>query len=765
MLSVLALALVSGSVTFTWAPSSDPAVEASAGGDRVSLPGSPVFGHPGSPLLPLVPLTVALPPGAVADSVVFRPTDVRIVPGRVRPSPAQRGVPVSRPGDFVFTPENPEAYSVDWEMCARLQGQGTLMGYNVADLVLRPVAWNHETSLLTAAYSIDITVCYHLGNTPGGPAARGLLGSALAADIVAGQVVNPEDVTPLPVTEDLPWGEYLIVAPDNLAAAFQPLAQWKTLKGVPASIVTMGYINDSYSGVDPAQRLRFFLADIYQNAPPTFVLLAGDTPGIPHRNCYATAEGYVDYPSADLYYQDMNDTAPGVDAWDLNGNGVWGELYGADNMDYHPDYVLGRASVEDHFQAQIFIEKVLAYENAPDTPAWYNSMGFTTSVLWSNPYCPGCAGKEKVDTLYTPEGWTITKLYEDWGTQSYAATMAMLNQGMHLVNHAGHGSEGYVSIGSGGLSTSDFMGLTNISQNGRPSIWNTIACLSGSFDTGTCLAEAWIRSPGGGGFCIMNTRYGWGEPSDPGNQWSELVDQEFFACFFTDDAFHLGDAYMCAKDNFVPLIPSDTHYDWIAKSNTLFGDPELPMWLYIPQEMEISPVQLNQGQTTLQVAVASGGVPLENARVCLLQGGWDQPVTYSVALTDPSGQAVLSFPGLPAEPQTAQITVWARDHVTSTQTVSIGSMGVEQGFREALSLVLLSPNPVAGTIRVGWSSPVPCRLDLFDLAGRVAWSSGARAAGSGTATLNSGEIPPGVYFIRLEAPGSAGLGRRLVVVR
>ncbi len=62
-----ALVLVSGSVTFTWTPPSEPTVVRSPYGDRVFLPGSPSFGNPGCPLLPIVPLVVALPPGAVAE--------------------------------------------------------------------------------------------------------------------------------------------------------------------------------------------------------------------------------------------------------------------------------------------------------------------------------------------------------------------------------------------------------------------------------------------------------------------------------------------------------------------------------------------------------------------------------------------------------------------------------------------------------------------------------------------------------------------------
>jgi hypothetical protein len=63
---------------------------------------------------------VALPAGAVADSVTFTVTESSVFPMRVRPAPAQRGVPTSRYSDFVFTPENPEAYSCGTEVVARL---------------------------------------------------------------------------------------------------------------------------------------------------------------------------------------------------------------------------------------------------------------------------------------------------------------------------------------------------------------------------------------------------------------------------------------------------------------------------------------------------------------------------------------------------------------------------------------------------------------------------------------------------------------------
>ena len=767
---LLAVAVIGAVLNLNWSSENTPRILETQFGSRIVVAGLPSGGDPGSPLFPRVPLTALLPVGAVADGIRIVSMNKIPLSYDFMPMAAQIGVPISRPQDFRVTAADEEAFSRAVTISARVEGQGTLMGYPVADILLNPVSWNPFNNELEWAENVELELSYHFEPQTNTVPIRGIVGASITSQILSISVINPTDV-PLVQSipsRDLPWGEYLIIADDDLASAFEPLAEWKTQKGIPAEIVEMSFITGAYSGVDDAQKLRFFLYDIFQDSPPTFILLAGDTPGVPHRNCYATAEGYTDDPSADLYFQDMNDTAPGVDAWNLDGDGIWGELNGDDNMDYHPDYVLGRASVETVAEAEIFVNKVIAWENSPDTDDWYNSMGFTTEVLWSSPYCPGSAGKEKVDNLYTPVGWTITKLYEDTGTQSYSATMSMLNKGMQLVNHAGHGSTSMVSIGSGSLGTSDFMGLTNISQNGRPSIWNTLACLSGSFDTGTCLAEAWIRSPGGGGFCIMNTRYGWGEPAEPGDQWSDLVDQEFFANFFIDGMYNLGVAYMMAKDDFVALIPTDTHYDWIAKSNTLFGDPELPMYTAVPEEMEIGTIFLYEGLEDVTVNVNSAGSPLQGARVCLLQGDWDDPVTYAVGITDASGNASLSWTGImPALPNEAKVTVWARDHVLLTGMHEVANLGAQEESQCTIpTLSLVSSNPVCGSAAVNWSVPESTtgELAIIDLAGRTVTSHNLQGI-QGVFTWQAHENPAGIYFVRMTTSTGHVLRTRIVVVR
>lgn len=792
-LAALAVLLLSagvggaGDLTLTWTmPLDELSIQDGAFGERVTLPGASPSGHPGEPALPAVPLLAALAPWTSVDSVSIVSVERTALPGRHDIRPMQHAVPISRPWDFSPVARDAEAYSRETDApVLSLSGGGSLFGYPVAGLVVKPLSWNPATGRLSAVTSLTFTL--HCSTDPAGcaPAARSAASERTARELVAASVLNPGDVGPPGAvvldSRDLPYGDYLIITSEALTGAFEPLAAFKTAMGIPASIVTVEYIQANFSGVDGPQRMRHFLRTVWDQGAPMYVLLGGDVDQVPARNCWATAEEYVDYPAADIYFSDMNDTAPGADAWDFDNDGIWGEI-GQDVMDYHPDYLVGRAACSTTAEVGIFTDKVLAYQipsvDSNDTDPWYTSMGFTTAILWTSPaFCPGSAGKEKVDTLYTPPAWQpVVKHYEENGTQSHELSMEMLNRGMQLVNHAGHGSETLVSIGDayGYLTTSDFLGLTNISAHGRVSIWNSLACLAGSFDTGDCLAEAWLNAPNGGGFCMMNTRYGWGEPTDPGNQWSDLVDQQFFAEFFVNGVYHLGAAHALAWDEFIPLIPSDTHYDWIAKSITLFGDPELPMWSEVPQgalSMEC-PAHFDVGAQTVTVTLADASGPVEGGRVCVMAGEWDDPAGYAVGFTNAAGQAVIDVT-IGEGAGTATVTGWARNHAPVTEYLPVYGVGIGGG-PSPFSTFLGAPsqNPALGSVSFRWGiAQGGGTVEVLDLAGRVVdVILVSTSGGSGEAVWNlscgdGSEAPSGVYVVRLSTGTGEAATRRIVVMR
>ena len=225
---------------------------------------------------------------------------------------------------------------------------------------------------------------------------------------------------------------------------------------------------------------------------------------------------------------------------------------------------------------------------------------------------------------------------------------------------------------------------------------------------------------------------------------------------------------MMAKDDFIALIPTDTHYDWIAKSNTLFGDPELPMYTAIPEEMEIGELAIFEGLLDLTVSVTSGGSPLQGARVCLLQGEWDEPVTYAIGITDASGNADLSWPvEMPALPNEARITVWARDHELLTGIHEVYNMGIQEETQPVIpTLSLLSSNPVSGTAAISWSLPESQtgELSIIDLTGRTLEKHVLQGT-QGLFNWQATENPAGIYFARITTSSGQNLRTRLVVIR
>jgi hypothetical protein len=85
---------------------------------------------------------------------------------------------------------------------------------------------------------------------------------------------------------------YLIITSAALQSAFQPLADWKTQRGVPATIRTIEWIESrTRHGVDRAETIRNFLIEAYTLWGVDWVLLGGDTGTIPARFGWSSLYG------------------------------------------------------------------------------------------------------------------------------------------------------------------------------------------------------------------------------------------------------------------------------------------------------------------------------------------------------------------------------------------------------------------------------------------------------------------------------------------
>jgi hypothetical protein len=628
------------SVDFTIA---DLVFSSSQGFDVVYLKGCDITDQVGEPQLPVKLLQIALPPGSKVEQVVVTKVESQTLPTDYRIFPVQPPRILSSMNEPIpFVQPKPKVYSLPEEYPGKLveyTETGFMGGYQLAGILVYPVQYIPDQKKIKFYSHIEFKVRYSPGGKAPLPAMkRSKLAKTLYQGILKRAILNTKNFSLNLKAEEisfslLPLGdyEYVIITDTTFVSTFQPLADWKTKKGVPAKIVTTGWIYATYSGYDNAEKVRNFIKDAYQNWGTIWVLLGGDTNIVPARIAWAMDCEYGGASGneirCDLYFSDMDGS------WDANGNHTYGEV--EDSIDMYPDVFVGRASCSTVSKAQALVNKLLTYETNP--PMDYQTrMLFCAEILWSDPYTNSGVAKDLVDEKYVPPQFDpITKLYEALGNESYATVVAAMNEGQNIINHDGHANYSIMGMGNGYLYNSDMDGLYNHPRN---SILFSIGCWPAAFDY-DCIAEHFINNPNGGGVAFIgNSRYGWGSPGNPEYGYSDRYDREFFGALFARDSYHIGATVADMKTFFVPRSQQENVYRWCMYEINLLGEPEMPIWTDLPEysSVEFSDT-IPEGPSLFTVTVfkANGNLePVPGALVCLMKG----EEVYQRGLTDSHGQ-------------------------------------------------------------------------------------------------------------------------------
>jgi hypothetical protein len=458
--------------------------------------------------------------------------------------------------------------------------------------------------------------------------------------------------------------EYVVVTSQALAPYFEPLVEWKTEKGLPARTVTREWIESTYAGANTAERIRNFIIDAYENWGTNWILLGGDTGVISSRQVYAMdCEMGPDGNRirSDLYYSDLDGD------WNANGVLPYGEV--ADNVDMYPDVIVGRAPVENATGAQVFVAKVLTYEQNP--PSDYAlEMLMAGEILWDDPYTDSGIGLDMIDRECVPPQFDpILKLYQSQGTESYESVMAAMTAGQNIILHDGHCNEYVMGVGGYYIDQQDADSLLN---GPRAFILNSIGCWPAAIDR-DCIAEHFIENPNGGCVAFIgNSRYGWGSPGNPGFGYSDVIQREFARSLFVDGILNLGLAHADSKAHFVPFAGDENVFRWNEYQLNLLGDPEMPVWTDEPRQLAVdAPLRVAAVAGEVAVVVEDEAGVLAGARVCLMNGH----DIYLTGTADLSGRVSLAV--TTAFPDSLILTVTAANHVpyqTRLEVVAQGCM-------------------------------------------------------------------------------------------
>jgi hypothetical protein len=273
----------------------------------------------------------------------------------------------------------------------------------------------------------------------------------------------------------------LVIAPSAFHPALRDFVAHKQ-KLLPTELRSLERILEENRGVDDPEKLKRFLYDEWRQRGLGYALLVGDVDVLPVRymvldRVTPAAFDYAFYPS-DLYYSDLAKADGSFEDWNARKDsfhgGYFGEVRGEknkqdpinfDEVDYLPDIAVGRWPVSTPDAVRLAAAKTVSYEeqllarpaSAPPRAAFFSVGGWVDSrdLL------------ERLSAQLTNR-WRIAKRsYADAGQSTgppppdHDQLRALLNEGMDLVVHAGHGQS---DAWEGCFSVSDLDRITNAAR-------------------------------------------------------------------------------------------------------------------------------------------------------------------------------------------------------------------------------------------------------------------------------------------------------------
>ncbi len=272
----------------------------------------------------------------------------------------------------------------------------------------------------------------------------------------------------------------IVVAPESLMPSLRDFVEYKkTLR--PTEIVSLESILAISKGVDDPEKLKTWLYEEWTHRGLGYVLLVGDVSVLPVRcmvldRVTPAAFDYSFYPS-DLYYSDLAKEDGAFENWNASSDsfhaGYFGEVRGEKNksdpinfdaIDYRPDIAVGRWPVETPEETALIARKTIACEKSvlEDKSPHLRKAAFVAVGGWVD-------SRPLMDTLAKSlePNWTTTKRYysgdgrKSTTPPTHEATRAILNDGVSLIVHAGHGqSDAWEQC----FSVRDLEKLTNSTQ-------------------------------------------------------------------------------------------------------------------------------------------------------------------------------------------------------------------------------------------------------------------------------------------------------------
>ncbi|MBN2489342.1 MAG: hypothetical protein JXQ29_00635 [Planctomycetes bacterium] len=571
-------------------------------GVMLRLPGLLVSTDYGRPELPMVGCNVALP-RAVPPAVTLREADY-LWPGQyqVRMAPAlERDTEINVPP----APVAPDRAYPDAP--AAVTHTGYWRDVPLCTLQIHAFRASGDGNVLWAATRMVLEVNH--GGMPGAwptatlPSEMKPLLDSLAVNGAAVPTAEPQ--------LDAPATEYLVIANSALAAAVQPLVDWRREQGYVTELV-------STTSTSPPT-IKSYIQTRYAQAKLKWVLLVGE---------YAHIPWYM---------------------WNNNRSDSWYAcLTGGTSPDLYPDVGLGRLSGNSAAEITHQVSRILAYEKNPPAGSWFDKIVLTAhQESGATGRFTTCCESIASGPLAT-SGWTTIKQYGYQTGVSNATLSSYINSGAGILFYRGHGSStswsSWCKVSPTSFTTSNVAGLTHGAMT--PLVFS-ICCSTGDFSVATCFTEQWLRASAGAVACVGATNVTYTSGNTP-------MAIEFCRAIFGDGTTDIAGFHLKGITQALAVGGSGGQY--AAYLFYWMGDSFTSVWARDPYTMGVNhPSSIHVGGQSVEVSVRRGLVQVVGARVCLLK---DNEV-FAVGTTDLTGK--VSLPVAPASAGTMKITVTAKN--------------------------------------------------------------------------------------------------------
>ncbi|MFX1569646.1 MAG: C25 family cysteine peptidase [Promethearchaeota archaeon] len=446
--------------------------------------------------------------------------------------------------------------------------------------------------------------------------------------------------------------DYLIITTQDFKSILKPLAEWKTQKGVISNIEIIGDIEIQYSGGSLPEKIKNCILDYRSNNKTQWVLLAGDHNHVPTK--YITCnDGYSydgDVVCCDSYYGDIDND--------------WTQL----NFDYEAEIYIGRLTANNNFEMTNLVQRILNYEKNPPVGEWMSHAILAGAILqfdldWNHDdavdygECDSNRFNHYVNKTLLPDNWTSTFLAQTQGIKgsdyhtdaelTYSNLKYAINQGCSIGTIFAHGNPLAMSICkwltdydgdmlfdytanpfTGGGSMIDVntwyhlfnSSTTDLIEGDKLGLYYFGSCSVGTFDYPVdCIAEFFLKNTAIG--CVAGSYVVWGEDQwyerEHGGWFVDGLGYRFFEQLFQHN--QPGKALALAKADYafdrINLSDPKEYPEWgnkTLKQFNLLGDPEVPIWLSIPKQLNVSinqPYNNNTNEMILNVTANQKPVP------------------------------------------------------------------------------------------------------------------------------------------------------------